>query len=236
VIPAWSFAVPLGLVVLFLSLARRQVRVANESYWRRAVDARPVSSNVVRRSAARVDASHGAARDDSPDASADGGISASDDISASDGGISASDDTNAQSRQPGDARGDDKRRQPGDGQSRDPEDDEPTVPLPAEQLAVDAGGLSEQRVVAIAVPTADGGSLWDPLPITLPTYVDKPVVKRSVRKIAIGEAGTWSAGHSAGAGEQMAQTKPDAQDDVEPDAGQVAEGDPSPDSHRAANA
>jgi hypothetical protein len=44
--------------------------------------------------------------------------------------------------------------------------------------------------------TADGGSLWDPLPVTLPTYVDKPVAERTYRTIDLEEPGTWSAGHS----------------------------------------
>ena len=50
---------------------------------------------------------------------------------------------------------------------------------------------------AIAVPTEDGGSLWDPLPVTLPTYVSKPKAKRTVRTIDLGEPGTWTSGRTA---------------------------------------
>jgi hypothetical protein len=165
VIPAWSFAVPIAVIVVFLAVARRQVRLANELYWRRAADARAASSNVVRRAAAaRIDATHGAARESQ------------------------------------------KRRAPvssgGDGSpvadDQDP-DDEPTITLSAEQLAAARRGLTEDHVVAVPLQTSDGSSLWDPLPITLPAYVDKPVAKRSVRKISIGEASTWSSGHSAAA-------------------------------------
>lgn len=49
---------------------------------------------------------------------------------------------------------------------------------------------------AVAVPTEDGGSLWDPLPMTLPTYVGKPAARRTVRTIDLSEPGTWSSGRS----------------------------------------
>lgn len=50
---------------------------------------------------------------------------------------------------------------------------------------------------AVAVPTADGGSLWDPLPVTLPTYVTKPKARRTVRTIDLNEPGAWTSGRSA---------------------------------------
>ena len=49
---------------------------------------------------------------------------------------------------------------------------------------------------AVAVPTEDGGSLWDPLPMTLPTYVDKPAARRTVRTIDLTEPGTWTSGRT----------------------------------------
>ena len=54
----------------------------------------------------------------------------------------------------------------------------------------------EVQTVAVAVPTVDGGSLWDPLPVTLPTYVSKPRAARTVRTIDLSEPGTWSSGRS----------------------------------------
>jgi hypothetical protein len=72
--------------------------------------------------------------------------------------------------------------------------DEDTVAISREDLAA---ASSATRVEAVALATSDGGSLWDPLPVTLPTYVDKPAAARSVRTIRLGEPGTWSAGHSA---------------------------------------
>jgi hypothetical protein len=68
-------------------------------------------------------------------------------------------------------------------------DDEPTVTL-------DPDDLKEARVGVGVVATVEGESLWDPLPVTLPTYVDKPVAKRSYRTVELGEPGTWSSGHS----------------------------------------
>ena len=47
------------------------------------------------------------------------------------------------------------------------------------------------------VPTTDSGSLWDPLPVTLPTYVSKPRANRSVRTIDLSAPGVSSSGHDA---------------------------------------
>jgi hypothetical protein len=181
-IPTWSIAVPIVVIVGFLAVARRQVRLANESYWRRAAEARAQSSNVVRRpaDAARVDATHSAGRESRKRRAA---ASSGPDGSSSHG--------------------------------NDP-DDEPTITLSAEQLAAARRGLTEEHVVAVPLRTSDGSSLWDPLPITLPAYVDKPVAKRSVRKISIGEASTWSSGHSAPATVSTGSTAqpPTQQDDA----------------------
>ena len=40
---------------------------------------------------------------------------------------------------------------------------------------------------------ADDGSLWDPLPMTLPTYVNKARARRTVRTIEL--TGLTSSGH-----------------------------------------
>lgn len=61
----------------------------------------------------------------------------------------------------------------------------------------DTVGLEVALLDAIVVPTEDGGSLWDPLPVTLPTYVSKPKAKRTVRTIDLGEPGTWTSGRRA---------------------------------------
>jgi hypothetical protein len=134
----WSFAIPLAVIVAFLMVARRQVRLASESYWTEMAEQRPEPSNVVRRPAARIDATH---RDD---------------------------------------------------------------------LRVGGSDLVEERVMAVSVETADGSSLWDPLPVTLPTYVDAPVAKRSFRTIDLGAPNTWSSGHSEESSQTVAAAAPDA--------------------------
>lgn len=100
-------------------------------------------------------------------------------------------------------------------------DEEPTVPLDTENLKAAVAGLVEERSVAVPLPTADGGSLWDPLPIMLPTYVDKPVARRTIRTIDLGEPATVSAGRVAPLAEPAnrpneAARTPDQVDDPEP--------------------
>jgi hypothetical protein len=80
---------------------------------------------------------------------------------------------------------------------------EPTVPSVRnaqgfEEVAPEEDTMAIPVAVldAVAVPTVDGGSLWDPLPVTLPTYVTKPKARRTVRTIDLSEPGTWSSGRS----------------------------------------
>lgn len=44
------------------------------------------------------------------------------------------------------------------------------------------------------VASTDGGSLWDPLPVTLPTYVTKARATRTVRTIDLSGPGVWTSG------------------------------------------
>ena len=60
----------------------------------------------------------------------------------------------------------------------------------------DTVGIDVALLEAVVIPTEDGGSLWDPLPVTLPTYVTKPKAKRTVRTIDLGEPGTWTSGRT----------------------------------------
>jgi hypothetical protein len=134
VLPRWSPLVPATLIVVFLAVARRSVRQANEAHW--VADAAATEKSptiVVRRSAVRVDA---APRLD---------------------------------------------------------DDEPTVTI-----------RLQERVDAVPLETSEGASLWDPLPVTLPSYVSAPVAKRTFRTIELGEPGTWSSGHSEADSETVA--------------------------------
>ena len=44
--------------------------------------------------------------------------------------------------------------------------------------------------------TAAAEGLWDPVPVTLPTYVSKPPARRSVRTIDLDSTGVWTSGRT----------------------------------------
>ncbi|SDD98075.1 hypothetical protein [Nocardioides lianchengensis] len=88
---------------------------------------------------------------------------------------------------------------------------------PAAPAAPEASEEGEEQVVGevteeISVVTEDGDTavrivsevrldptLWDPVPVTLPTYVSKPAAaRRTVRTIELDDTGVWSSGHAAG--------------------------------------
>jgi hypothetical protein len=66
-----------------------------------------------------------------------------------------------------------------------------------DQASEDTMSVAVADLQSALAPTADGGTLWDPLPVTLPTYVGKPTAKRTVRTIDLGEPGTWTSGRTA---------------------------------------
>ena len=79
-----------------------------------------------------------------------------------------------------------------------------TQAIGVEQLA-QAQAVVQAEVLAETVPTSDSGTLWDPLPVTLPTYVGKPRATRSVRTIDLSAADVASAGRDAGASALVAE-------------------------------
>ncbi len=76
------------------------------------------------------------------------------------------------------------------------------------------------ETVAVPLPpeAEDDGSLWDPLPLTLPTYVSKPAARRTVRTIDLTQTGVTSSGHQVDATEIARQAEADAKAQDEPDA------------------
>jgi len=50
--------------------------------------------------------------------------------------------------------------------------------------------------VAFGAPVVTDPDSWDPVPVTLPTYVSKPVAPRSVSTIDLDSTGVWSSGRS----------------------------------------
>lgn len=76
-----------------------------------------------------------------------------------------------------------------------------------------------------AMLTPDTGALWDPVPVTLPTYVTKPKARRTVRTIDLGTAGAWTSGRTPEDAEIAARaTDPADSDGRSPKAGQRAVG------------
>ena len=49
---------------------------------------------------------------------------------------------------------------------------------------------------AVPAETAAAEGLWDPVPVTLPTYVSKPPARRSVRTIDLDSTGVWTSGRT----------------------------------------
>lgn len=69
-----------------------------------------------------------------------------------------------------------------------PAADAPDAPLDAD---------ATQGIPAVAEPEAPRDpDAWDPVPVTLPTYVGKPVATRSVRTIDLDSTGVWSSGRN----------------------------------------
>jgi hypothetical protein len=110
---------------------------------------------------------------------------------------------------------------------------QPAAPAVAQAAPVDEHGVADfddtedtvgipvALLDAIVIPTDDGGSLWDPLPVTLPTYVSKPKAKRTVRTIDLGEPGTWTSGRTAEDSQIVAQAQAElAEASVEDEGGQ----------------
>lgn len=106
-----------------------------------------------------------------------------------------------------------------------PVESAPAVPLTAEQMQPDLGaedtsGISrEELAAAVAAPTTDAGGLWDPLPVTLPTYVNKARARRTVRTIELTGQGVTSSGHStedSKIAEQHDEQRPAASKDEAP--------------------
>ena len=78
------------------------------------------------------------------------------------------------------------------------EDIDPGRKHTMENVPLEANALDDQIVIAVPSASTTGEALWDPLPVTLPTYVTKPRAGRTVRTIDFGAAGAWTSGHIEG--------------------------------------
>lgn len=91
------------------------------------------------------------------------------------------------------------------------EDIDPGRKHEMENVALEADALDDQIVIAVPSVSTAGEALWDPLPVTLPTYVTKPRAGRTVRTIDFSQPGTWTSGHIEG--EDVELPKRDAEAD-----------------------
>lgn len=72
---------------------------------------------------------------------------------------------------------------------------EAPAPEPREEFEL-PGEVTEEISAVQADPTPDA-ALWDPVPVTLPTYVSKPAAaRRTVRTIDLDDTGVWTSGRS----------------------------------------
>lgn len=78
------------------------------------------------------------------------------------------------------------------------EDVEPDRKHVMQRAELPADALEEKLQIAVPSVATNGTPLWDPLPVTLPTYVTKPRVGRTVRTIDFDAPGTWTSGHVEG--------------------------------------
>jgi len=79
----------------------------------------------------------------------------------------------------------------------------------------DTSGISVADLRDAGLVGAGDGTLWDPVPVTLPTYVTAPKANRTVRTIDLGEPGTWTSGRTAEDAEIAVQAAhPDTPDDT----------------------
>lgn len=78
-------------------------------------------------------------------------------------------------------------------------------PAPEAEVVEEAGEVTEEIAVVVEVEadvpvTADvptDPTLWDPVPVTLPTYVSKPAAaRRTVRQIELDDTGVWTSGRT----------------------------------------
>ncbi len=67
-----------------------------------------------------------------------------------------------------------------------------------ESTPLESNALDDQIVIAAPSIATTGDLVWDPLPVTVPTYVTKPRAGRTVRTIDFAQAGAWTSGHVEG--------------------------------------
>ena len=85
------------------------------------------------------------------------------------------------------------------------EDVDPAREHQMEQVPLAEDALDDQIVIAVPSVSTTGEALWDPLPVTVPTYVTKPRAGRTVRTIDFAQPGAWTSGHVEGEDVELPQ-------------------------------
>jgi hypothetical protein len=83
-----------------------------------------------------------------------------------------------------------------------------------ESTPLESDALDEQLVIAAPSVATTGDLVWDPLPVTVPTYVTKPRAGRTVRTIDFAQPGAWTSGHVEGEDVELPTREP-ASDDAQ---------------------
>jgi hypothetical protein len=77
-----------------------------------------------------------------------------------------------------------------------------------ESTPLESDALDEQLVIAAPSVATTGDLVWDPLPVTVPTYVTKPRAGRTVRTIDFAQPGAWTSGHVEGEDVELPSREP----------------------------
>jgi hypothetical protein len=72
----------------------------------------------------------------------------------------------------------------------------PVEVTPTPEQADDAPAPAALAETPAAEAVAPDPDLWDPVPVTLPTYVSKPPARRAVRTIDLDATGVWTSGRT----------------------------------------
>lgn len=89
----------------------------------------------------------------------------------------------------------------------------------ADQALAEEAAAHIEDIPAVAEETSETAERdgWDPVPITLPTYVDKAPVGRTVRTIDLDATGVWSSGRNAADSQLAREAERDAKRSEQPD-------------------
>ncbi|MDF2968186.1 MAG: hypothetical protein K0Q93_1964 [Nocardioidaceae bacterium] len=192
-LPLWSPAVPVAAVVGFLVLARWQVTRARTAAWEESLRTSATPPTATRSSATGPAATGSAATGPS----ASGSTAAGQPAAGSSAAGSAAASPLLTVRPAGTVPAD-----PPTGASTVSSSSRPPVVVPGGPGPADPRAEVTPEPTAAPEPepftAAPASSLWDPVPVTLPTYVSKPRAEPGIRTIDLTGSEARTSGHLAG--------------------------------------